>query len=359
MTLAVIGRRLCEPLTGVGRYLEAMLRHWPDLPSPFSEIRVLTPAAPRVPADIWRPPLRLVTTPTPLPPLAWENTVAAWQSRNASVVFGPYTLPIALARRGVVSNLGIYEGLPGEFSALQRARTTPFFRSAVRRARSVIANSESTRRDIATHLGGVRDSIHVVFPGVDPEFQPTPRGRDSAKPYFLLVGKLSRRRNVPALLEAFAAFHRDHPNWRLIIAGPDTSAVDVPLRARQLGIATAVDYHPYLERTKLIPLYQRASAFVLPSAHEGFSFTILEAMACGAPIVTIPHASLEAGVREAAHLCPAAEEAVLESSLRELAASPAYLDQLRERSLACAANFSWRQSAEQTLAVLARAAQSR
>ena len=298
MELAIVGRRLCEPLTGVGRYLEYLLQHWAR-DSRFSRIVVFTPSAPNLRMEEFGPLVEWRVIPSRLPPLLWENLVLPAKIGRHELIFAPYTLPWSLAARGAVSNLGIYESRSQDFSYSERLRSTPFFKHSCRRARLVLANSASTRGDRIRFYGTDPSKIRVVYPGVDPEFRPANGGIESkvpatngkgfaisAAPFFLFVGKLSRRRNVPLLLEAFRQLkeHAKLPH-ALVIVGPDTAGVNVAARAAAMSIGGSVDYRAYAGKAELIELYQAAAVFVQPTLHEGFSFTTIEAMACGAPVV--------------------------------------------------------------------------
>ena len=125
-----------------------------------------------------------------------------------------------------------------------------------------------------------------------------------------------------------------------------------------LPVARFVRYVPFLSHAELIPLYGAAEAFVLPTIHEGFSFTILEALACGCPVVTFPHAALEGGVERAVYLAAQPDVAALAAALGGVAANANLRAELRDRGLACAARFSWRRNAEETLRLLEEVAGS-
>ena len=367
--LAVIGRRLCEPLTGVGRYLQSLLYHWGRSQSPFRRITVYTPGEPNLPADTIRPPVEVRIVQSAGSPLVWENLALPPRMREVDLVFGPYTLPWMLARHGVVSNLGIYESRPADFSLLDRLRTTPFFRHSARKARWVLANSESTKNDLVHHYGVDPDKTEVIYLGVDPELHPAEQGLTAELPaavreryglpegpFFLFVGKLSKRRNIPMLLEAFAQLRAGGgvPH-SLVVIGPDYLGVDVPARAAALSVAGAVHYRPHVPMEFLVDFYRAATAFVLPTEHEGFSLTIPESMACGAPVIVFDHAALEAGLREAAWVIhePSAEK--LCGAMGQVVRDAAFREGLRSDSLACAKRFSWEQTARQTMAALERA----
>ncbi len=209
--LAVIGRRLTEPLTGVGRYTECLLRHWKSQEIPFESIRLYVPGEPQLPADVLGGRVTVEVIPQKVSPLYWENVQLAAHLRKADLIFAPYTLPCFSASRGVVSNPGICDSRPADFSLVARLRTTPFFRHSVRSAVRVIASSESTRNDLA-HL------------------------------------------------------------------------------------------------------YRGATAFALPTEHEGFSLTIPEAMASGTLAIVFDHAALEA---PAAAMTQIASDTSLRTGLRQ------------------------------------------
>jgi alpha-1,3-rhamnosyl/mannosyltransferase len=275
-----------------------------------------------------------------------------------------YIAPVA--RRGpfVVANHGISEGLPGEFSRSDRLRTVPLYRYAVRHADRVIANSVSTRDDIIRHLGGSADRIDVVLPGAadvffashdSAEIRRTVAGQlgDPDARFALFVGKLSRRRHVPELIEAFAAARaRLGSDHRLLIVGPDTTGIDVPARAIAHQVGDAVTYVPHLDQLALAHLYAAAEVFVLPTTHEGISWTMLEAMASGAPALTVRHAALAEGGRDSVLAVDAAGVEELAAGLERLLSDPDERRRLSAAGRSRAGQFTWRAAASATMAVL-------
>ncbi len=345
----------------MGRYLEALLAEWGRPQSPFESVRVYTPGLPRVDPNAFGEKIEFRIVAGSLPPLLWENVLLPSAIDDFDLLFAPYTLPWSLVDRGVVSNLGIYEGRRGEFSRTARLRTTPFFHHSVAHARLVIANSHSTRDDVVRFYGAAAGRTRVILPGVDAAFTPAETSGESEewrrlgirKPFFLFVGKLSRRRNVPLLLEAFAGLRPGAGGGhQLVIVGEDTSEVKVRERAAGLRIDDAVVHLLYADRETLIELYRAARAFVLPTLHEGFSFTLLEAMACGAPAVVFDHASLEAGVRRAVRVCAGATVAGLREALAEVARDEGRRAELRHAGIELAAGMPWSTAAETAAALL-------
>ena len=143
----------------------------------------------------------------------------------------------------------------------------------------------------------------------------------------------------------------------MLFRSPDYLGVDAPRLISERGLDGAAFYIPFAPREDLIELYSAATAFVLPTEHEGFSFTILEAMACGAPVVTFDHPPLhEAGVHEATLAIERPSAEALSKALCEIIDQPDLRDRLRRAGLACASRFSWKQVAADTMAVLCEGA---
>jgi glycosyltransferase involved in cell wall biosynthesis len=105
----------------------------------------------------------------------------------------------------------------------------------------------------------------------------------------------------------------------------------------------------------LLHLYRGATAFVLPTEHEGFSLTIPEAMACGTPAITFDHAALEGPLRDGAWIVEPNASA-LAGALQQIANEPAVRNQWRQRALLCAQHYRWETTAQQTMRVLSEAA---
>jgi glycosyltransferase involved in cell wall biosynthesis len=149
---------------------------------------------------------------------------------------------------------------------------------AVRRARCVFVVSERTRRDLVELYGTPEEKIVVTPNGVDPAF--TPDGAPDG--YLLFVGAIQRRKNPLAAADAAAAL-----GLPLVVAGPAKE----PELAHELSRRGA-DLRGYVEKSELARLYRRAACVVLPSRYEGFGLPVLEAMACGTPVVAADEPAL-------------------------------------------------------------------
>lgn len=365
MILGVDAYRAAGPRCGVGRYLEYLLHAWAGRDLPFDTVRVFSPQ------PLEAPP---VDERFAFEPLTGRSTGIVWQARrlrprlrDVDVLFAPYTTPPGYRGPAVLSNLGIYEGThAGTFPGWRSRARSWHFGDSARRASAVIANSASTKSDVCRFYDVPQERVSIVWPGVDPRFRPAgeegqgpamavaERHLGTRAPYFLFVGKLSLRRNVPALLEAFAAVIADRPELHLLLVGPNPGIVDLAGEVARLGLGGSVHHVEHLDQDELALLYRGAQAFVLPTAHEGFSFTILEALASGAPVVTLDHVPLhEGGLAEATLTVPDARAETLAGALARLADDEALRADLRRRGPLQAAAFSWEENAARTMDVLA------
>jgi glycosyltransferase involved in cell wall biosynthesis len=177
-------------------------------------------------------------------------------------------------------------------------------------------------------------------------------------PFFMFVGKLSRRRNVPMLLEAFAELRSSRPiDHKLLVIGLDAHGVDVDGLAARLGIADAVVHRDYVANDDLVALYNAAETLVLPATVESLSLPAMEAQAVGTPVIAIDTPGMRDTTGGAAWLMPRAERRELVHAMSCLATEPSRREELADAGLAVAATRSWRRCSLETLAVLEEAAQ--
>jgi hypothetical protein len=191
---------------------------------------------------------------------------------------------------------------------------------ALKQASIIIADSESTRRDLHRLLNIALDRVTVVYPGVDARFRPLPpevcepvrRRLNLPRRFILFVGTIEPRKNLVRLLEAFARIDRAVLNDRrgedlfLVLAGrrgwmyqPVFAAID------RLNLRDRVQLLDFVADSDLPVVYNLAQVFVYPSLYEGFGLPPLEALACGTPVVTSDNSSLPEVVGNAALLARA------------------------------------------------------
>ncbi|MBI3977476.1 MAG: glycosyltransferase family 4 protein [Chloroflexi bacterium] len=231
---------------------------------------------------------------------------------------------------------------------------------AARRATLVLADSECTRRDILRLLGIPADRVRVVPLAADDRYQADQppaalaavRVRyDLPERFILYVGDLNRRKNLEALICAFRQVATDRV---LAIAGRAagrSSALypDLAACARRYGVEDRVRFVGHVAEDDKPALYAACDLFVFPSRYEGFGLTPLEAMAAGAPVVCSNAASLPEVVGDGGILVEPTEDA-LASAMGSVLADPALADRLRHAGKARAKQFTWRRTAELTVA---------
>lgn len=237
----------------------------------------------------------------------------------------------------------------------------------VRFADAIIADSECTRQDIIRRLHISAQRITVIHAGVDPGFRPQPADRIAAcrehhgltQDIILYLGTLEPRKGIDTLIDAFGRLAGDFPH-QLVIAGQRGWYWE-PLvrRAEALDLGDRVRFLDYIPDADRAPLYAAASVFAFPSRYEGFGLPILEAMACGTPVVCSNTSSLPEIAGPAARYVPPDHSAALAEAISAVLADPALADDLRERGLRRAGEFTWERAARQTLTVYQRVAERR
>lgn len=229
---------------------------------------------------------------------------------------------------------------------------------AVARADWILADSESTRQDLIGLLNAPADQITVIYPGVEPHFRPVDDGEllqrvrakyDLPQRYILSLGTVQPRKNYAGLMAALAGM--SVPDVALVIVGGRGWLSDGIYRAAEkLGLSARVCFLGFVDDADLPAIYSLAELFVLPSLYEGFGIPLLEAMACGTPVVAADNSSLPEVVGQAGVLVDARDTGTLAEAMRQLLAHPEQRRELAQRGLARACQFSWQHAAEQLLA---------
>ena len=228
--------------------------------------------------------------------------------------------------------------VPEESSRLRRAYYSTVVRPATRRAWRVLTVSEYSRHDIADWSGVDLSRIHVVGNGVSPVFRPGP-GRASRDRFFLHVGRRAGHKNIRGLLQAFA-ISALAGEFRMVFTG--TADEPTMQHARDVGVLDHIRFSGPIDDEALLDLYQRSTALVYPSMHEGFGLPVVEAMATGTPVVTSTTTSMPeiAGGGNALLADPADPEQIAQA-MRRLAEDAQLWSTLATRGLARAHEFTW------------------
>ena len=218
-------------------------------------------------------------------------------------------------------------------------------------ADKIIAISDSTKEDLIRLYGVKKERIEVIYPGFDPLFSPQSKRKIEKirmkyklkKPYFLFVGSLKPIKNVPAIVEAFAGFiKKTKKDYELVLVGSDFWLDENILKKiEKLKLKTKVKSLGYVSKKDLPALYSGAFAFVSPSLYEGFGIPLLEAMACGTPVITSNLGSMPEVVDKAAILVDSKDSKQIKDAMLELDEDKKLRQRLIKKELLQSKNFSW------------------
>jgi glycosyltransferase involved in cell wall biosynthesis len=249
----------------------------------------------------------------------------------------------------------IYARAPGAFEPLYERYLRLTVPAAVRRARRVITDSAATRDDLLEFVGPEPSRVTVVHLGVGDEYRvrqsqdELERARQRLRlPYrFVLhVGAIERRKKLETLLTAAAPLLGSSLIDEVVLAGEKGhGADDVHRAALALGIQSRVRYLGYVPQDQLPALYSLAQVLSLASVYEGFGMPVLEAMACGTPVVASNVSSLPEVAGDAALTVAPGDVAGLRQALERLLTDFRLRDEMRRRGLARVREFSWERTA--------------
>ena len=289
------------------------------------------------------------------------------------VLFVPaHVLPLIHPRRSVVTvhDLG-YLAYPEAHNPGDRRYLDWSTRWNARRAKIVIADSAATRADLIRAYGVDERKIRVIYLGRDETLVPVREAHLLAEVqarygiavhYLLYVGTLQPRKNLARVIEAFArvAAAPAFSGLQLVLAGKKGWLYDdLFAQVERMGLAGRVLFPGYVDDADLPALLSGALAFVFPSLYEGFGIPVLEAGACGVPVITSNTSSLPEVAGDAALLVDPHDVDAIAEAMNRLVTDEALRTELSRRGLANVQRFSWEKCARETLAVLVEAGRSK
>jgi glycosyltransferase involved in cell wall biosynthesis len=299
---------------GIGRFADEIIARLPDAHPLALPVRKLSP----------------------LDPVA--TALAALRLRDG-VYFTPGFNPPPRSHVPVVFCIHdlIHLRFPAESTPVRRAYYRLVVAPAAQRAARILTVSEFSKREILEWTGLPPERVTVVGNGISAAFTPEGPRHEPGYPYFLFVGRREPHKNVPGLLAAFAAARTDA---RLVFTGlPEASTTEI---ARKHGIAEHVVFAGELNDAQLAAHYRGAIALAMPSFYEGFGLPIVEAMACGTPVLASNVTAMPetTGEGNALLVDPSRVERIAEG-LKRLFGDFEERSRMRRRGLARAAQFSW------------------
>ena len=305
--------------------------------------------------------LRFSRLPTHRPPvrILWEQAVQPWSLALAGVdlLHCPAFVSPLMANCPTVITVHDLSFLlyPTGFRRWNRGYLRLFTRISVRKARRVIAVSQSTRDDLLRLYGLSAEKVDVIHNGVDPRFRRLPddqvaqfRARRGLPERFaLFVGTLEPRKNVVRLIEAYAQLPPSCPPL-MLVGGKGWLYDEVLGKVEELALADKIHLVGYVAAEELPWWYNAAEVFVYPSVYEGFGLPPLEAMACGTPVITSTVSSLPEVVGQAGMLIDPADVQALTGAMAQVLGDAALQAQMRMAGLEQASRFSWPKTARLT-----------
>jgi len=301
--------------------------------------------------------------------ILYEQAVLPWLlPGRVDLLHAPVNVAPLLAAVPVVVTIHdlIFLVLPDRYLPAKRRYLETFTRLTMRVARHVIADSEHTRRDVIRLLGVPPGRVTAVPLGVSEHFRPPDaaaleefRARHGLpERYLLYLGTLEPRKNLTTLLRAYARLRRRGLDWPLVLAGPKGWLYEDIFRTIDaLRLAEHVRLPGYVAYEEQPLWYGGATVFVYPSTYEGFGLPVLEAMACGTPVVTSTASSLPEAAGDAALLVECRDEEALAQAIERLAGDAALRADVVRRGGVRAVQFPWSRTAAETVRVYARVLQ--
>src|SRR4051794_19230404 len=338
MRIVVDVSPLARPRTGIGNYLRGMVAGLAEAAGGEHELVAFGPSGPRGRERIAEALAGLdVEVRTPLGRhvlrTSWSRGPRPAVERLAGRLdvfhFSDWMYPAQ--QRGLRATT-IHDLVPLRFPDWVEPATLrlhgPKYEHAARTCNRIFVNSRFTGGEVVELLGVPEERVRVAYPGIDPRFSPEGDAADLGGPYVLGVGTLEPRKNVPALLAAFALLRRRHPEVTLALAGLE-GWEERPLEAEGVRLLG------FVSDDELARLYRGAAAFAYPSRFEGFGIPVVEALASGVPAVVSSHPSLDEASGDAALRVDSDDAEAFADALDQALASP------RRTGVEHASRFTW------------------
>jgi glycosyltransferase involved in cell wall biosynthesis len=364
---------------GIGRLVRNQIRALADLDAGQNQYVLLYPRLAHAQPDDFPNAPNFTRHEVPLPErwltIAWHRAqvpfAADWLTGPVDLFHSPdFVLPPLRKARGILTVHDLAFLMRPECAHPHlRAYLEGVVPRSVRRARFVIADSENTRNDVVVLLGAKAEDVEVVPGGVDERFRPVAdpdllkRARTFAKvgdaPFIVAVGVLEPRKNLTTLMDAFALLKArgDLPDHKLVLGGGRGWLYEgIFAHHAESPVRDDILFPGFVPDDLLPALYSAADVLAFPSLYEGFGLPILEAMACGTPVVSSNTSCLPEVAEGAALMVdPERAEDLAESLLRLIADSDLRTD-LRAKGLERAARYTWQAAAEKLFDVYQRVA---
>ena len=283
----------------------------------------------------------------------WEQVILPARIQYGEMLWSPANAGPWSVRYQVVTihDASIFDH-PEWFNPTFALWTRLAWKMLARRVKAIITVSNFSRDRLRFHLGIPEEKIHVIHNGVGKPFEPQPQSAielvkekyELKKPYFLFVGTDEPRKNLSGLVQAWESL--ELKSHSLFVAGT-TGKVFSKERGRETR-----PLQIYVSDEELPALYSGAAAVIVPSFYEGFGLTVLEAMACGAPVIASDIPVFRELFEGAALFSDPHEPKKIADAMSKIIKDKLLTMKLREQGLVYASKFSWDESARKTQGVI-------
>lgn len=294
------------------------------------------------------------------------------------VHFPHFNVPIFYKGKFVVT---IHDLIHQHFQTRQTSTLNPFFHevkklgykkvfsSAVNNSTRIIVPSEFVKNQLEQEWGVKKEKIEVTYEGVDEEiisiarevigknFEKVAEKFKFKKPYLFYLGNAQPHKNISKLISVFSKLKEKYPDLSLVLSGPENSFWDKISKTCELTLFKkeshigGVIFTGFISEKDLVDLYKNAEAFVMPSLEEGFGIPILEAMACGCPVISSNQGSLPEVGGDAAYYFNPKDEKDMAEKITKVLNDKKLRKNLIDEGEKRYKEFSWKELAKKTLRV--------
>ena len=365
MRIGIDAREMGRKPTGVGRYLRNILHYWvQDFPNHQYYLYYSDEIEG---GDFLNSP---VLVKRHIPPgflsynIYWQQIQLPSQVKKdrIDVFFSPsYSLPLFLKRKKALTIHDVsFEAHPQWFRPKERFSRLWLTRRSAHKADLIFTVSQFSKSEIMKYYGIAEEKIAVVPNGVDEHFQPI-RDKQRLKEFrqqhnitgrtVLYSGSIFNRRRLPLLMEAFRRLSREHQDLQLLIAGENRTYpyVDLVALAQKLGISQNVRFFGFVDEDSLLLLYNVADIFAYLSDYEGFGIPLLEALACGTPVISSANSALKEIFSSTAWLIPKNETDEIYYAISQILNNPELSSEIVKKGKQLLQQFSYEKTAREIL----------